>query len=672
MTMTATYSPDDNKLRLYSPTRLDAATYERVKAAGFAYAPRQQLFVAPMWTPNREDLLIELCGEIGDEDTSLVERAEERADRFDDYSDKRERDANAARKGVEAISGRFEFGQPILVGHHSERKARKDAERMESGMRRAVKMWETSQYWQDRAAGALAHAKYKERADVRARRIKGIEADKRKQEKHIAEAAKLLKFWDLEGLTMEQALKLANLSHVYRRYPLAEFPRVPPASQYEGEMSLWSALNDGVITVEQARAQCLKNYPRSIAWHERWLAHFENRLAYERAMLAEQGGLASDRFDIQVGGSVLVRGEWLTVMRVNKAGGRISSVSTNARYVRVRSIEEVQDYRAPAPELAEKVKSVTKVAPIANYPGEGFVHLTQAAYDAIYEGSRCYRPIAATDTTARHRVRFAMGTHVLKGEKDWNKLHRWVPVFITDAKRKDAPTLESLPAVPDVEIPKPQRVEPRTVAAAADEPKAGAEFAQMREQLREGIKVVSAPQLFPTPAELAERVVDLAGIMDGDRVLEPSAGTGRLIDALRATGKSMHIVAVEVNLSLSRMLAENYQDKPTDVPQEVEVITADFLEPLAIGSFDVVVMNPPFENASDIKHIQQAMKYLKPGGRLVSICANGPRQNAILKPLAEDSGGEWEDLPPDTFKSEGTSVRTALLSIIKSEETVKV
>jgi len=37
-------------------------------------------------------------------------------------------------------------------------------------------------------------------------------------------------------------------------------------------------------------------------------------------------------------------------------------------------------------------------------------------------------------------------------------------------------------------------------------------------------------------------------------------------------------------------------------------------------------MNPPFENGADIKHIQHAMKMLKPGGRLVAICANGPRQ----------------------------------------------
>ena len=33
--MTATYSPEDNKLRLYSDYRLGTETYNQVKAAGF-------------------------------------------------------------------------------------------------------------------------------------------------------------------------------------------------------------------------------------------------------------------------------------------------------------------------------------------------------------------------------------------------------------------------------------------------------------------------------------------------------------------------------------------------------------------------------------------------------------------------------------------------------------
>jgi hypothetical protein len=184
-TYSATYSPEDNKLRLTASSRLDPDLYARVRAAGSIWAPKQGIFVAPMWTPERADLLIELCGEIGDEDTSLVERAEERAERFDGYRDNRQADAESARAAVARLADNIPLGQPILVGHHSERHARKDAARIENGMRKAVQMWDTAEYWKQRAAGALHHAKYKERPDVRARRIKTIEAAQRKAEREL-------------------------------------------------------------------------------------------------------------------------------------------------------------------------------------------------------------------------------------------------------------------------------------------------------------------------------------------------------------------------------------------------------------------------------------------------------------------------------------------------------
>jgi hypothetical protein len=118
MTYTATYSPEDNKLRLYSSTHLDRELYARVRGAGFIYAPKQEFFVAPTWTPEREDLLIELCGEIDDEDTSLVERAEERADRFVDYKDKRISDAERAHEAVSRIADNIPLGHPMLIGQH--------------------------------------------------------------------------------------------------------------------------------------------------------------------------------------------------------------------------------------------------------------------------------------------------------------------------------------------------------------------------------------------------------------------------------------------------------------------------------------------------------------------------------------------------------------------------
>ena len=225
--MQATYSPEDNKLRLYSATRLDRETYERVKAAGFAWAPKQEVFVAPMWTPARADLCIELAGEIGDEDTSLCERAEQRAERFGEYRKKRAADAEAAHAAVDRIASAIPFGQPILAGHHSERRARKDAERIHDGMRRAVSMWETSEYWTRRAAGAIQAARYKERADVRHRRIKGLESDQRKRQKLTDEANAMLKLWatliEQGGLKLKDgslsslrdgALFIANHSHI--------------------------------------------------------------------------------------------------------------------------------------------------------------------------------------------------------------------------------------------------------------------------------------------------------------------------------------------------------------------------------------------------------------------------------------------------------------------------
>ena len=289
---TATYSPEDNKPRLYPACRLDAETYARVKGAGFSWAAKQGLFVAPMWTPARYDLLIELCGEVGDEDTSLVERAEERAERFEEYSDKRLADATTVAENVQRMTDGIPLGQPILVGHHSQRKAEKEKERIESGMRKAVKLWETSKYWEDRAAGALHHAKYKEKPDVRARRIKKIEAELRSYQRTRKEAETKLAFWSGNNITLEQAKSFAGCHSFYlprKETDKPDFPHRPSA---------YNCLTNehpnlyGPRTLQEVIDAARTLYPISIAHAQRWIDHCENRLAYEKAMLAEQGASA--------------------------------------------------------------------------------------------------------------------------------------------------------------------------------------------------------------------------------------------------------------------------------------------------------------------------------------------------------------------------------------------
>lgn len=654
-TYTATYSPEDNKLRLYSSSRLDKELYTQVRAMGFIYAPKQQLFVAPMWTPAREDFLLNLCGEIGDEDTSLVERAEDRADRFDGYQDNRMKDAVAAREQVESIAKRFEFGQPILVGHHSERRARKDAEKIQNGMRKAVSMWDAADYWKGRAAGALAHAKYKELPAVRARRIKGLEADLRKQEKNKAEAERYLKMWSMPGLTVELAKKIANFDHVHFRFTLEAYPRDLPKSQYEGSQSLWGALDDGIIDAAQAAALAIPFHQRAIAWANRWIGHYNNRLTYEKAMLQEQGGLAADKFNIVVGGQVKIDGRWLIVNRINRKAEKIVSVTVFAEFCPVRSIEEITDYKEPSAEDTKKVKAAVTLPKLTNYPGEGFVTITKAEWEGCSSDYKGTEVFPETATTGRHRVR-KMSNSSLPAESRKDKKWGYTNVYVSDMKRvdppqktPDAPAEETEePTLPPVELPDPRPVYQAPVQT---------EFDLMREQLKQGVQVVSAPQLFPTPPLLAARMADEADLSEGQTVLEPSAGTGNILRAIsQATGGKVHIKAVEINYDLCEVLrARGSAD---------DVIHRDFMEcKNELGQFDRILMNPPFTNAQDVSHIQHAFTMLKPGGLLVAICMDGSKQKSALLPLVEKTGGIWEPLPAGSFSESGTQVNTVMLTL---------
>lgn len=665
---TATYSPEDNKLRLYPRARLDPETYARVKAAGFTWAPKQELFVAPMWTPQREDLALELAGGvIEDEDTPAEERAAQRAGRFAEYSQKRTADAKRETARADEISERFYMGQPILVGHHSERQARKAQERMHAAMARAVNLWDTADYWQSRAAGALAAARYKERPEVRARRIKGLESDQRKHTKEREEATRMIAAWEkIRAMGNDPDAQLATA----RRFAGSiAYGGVHVATRDGERYAGWTAYDVlqpddrrykacPSMTPDECAAAAIPAYERLIAWADRWLAHIGNRLAYERAMLAEDGGLVLDRItgEIEIGGQALVGNAWLVITRINRgAGGAIVSLTVQARRGATVGIEAVKDYRAPTAEVAAKVKAVMASPPLANYPGEGIHEITQAQWDRIPKDYRGTRIIEATDTMARHRRRSALGAYVLPRGSNDTARHSLVPVFITDAKvtrpAASAPDAEPV-KLPPAELDGPPRV-------ARAEPPADP-HAEKVKAMRAAVKagpapVIAVPQLFPTPPALAARMVQAINVQPWHRVLEPSAGTGHLLRALPAGAE---VMAVEINHALAEAL------NPT-LPRQARVIGADFLDcapeagGFTLGKFDRIVMNPPFKDGADITHIAHALQFLADGGRLVAICANGPRQNAKLRPMATT----WEVLPDDTFRDQGTTVRTVMLTI---------
>lgn len=95
------------------------------------------------------------------------------------------------------------------------------------------------------------------------------------------------------------------------------------------------------------------------------------------------------------------------------------------------------------------------------------------------------------------------------------------------------------------------------------------------------------------------------------------------------------------------------------------------------GRFDRIVMNPPFADGQDVKHVIHAYGLLSEGGRLVSIMSPSWRFNSASKfvafrewldILAADGRLTVEDLPAGTFKESGTDIATVIVALQKSHK----
>lgn len=338
MSHTATYSPEDNKLRIYPRgVRLDdelGDDYASFKAAGYKWAAKQECFVCPRWSPAAEDWALDLAGEIGDEDYGASERAADRAERFGDYRDKRRDEAHDH-------ADTFAAG-PDAFGHQSRARAERQAARHDRHRHRALSQWSKAEYWQQRTAGVIAHALYRARPDVRRGRILTLESEQRIHAKRIAESCARWDAWkrvaaqEDASKAFEWAYALANSGACYLDF---QHPRLPD----DRKRSLYSLLTHPVdpITGHEAAALYLAEVSdprREGSYSARWTAHFELRLSYERAMLENEGGSAA-AVEMEVGGFIRagrrtgsvftdVPGGWMQIHGITKspATGRVSSV----------------------------------------------------------------------------------------------------------------------------------------------------------------------------------------------------------------------------------------------------------------------------------------------------------------------------------------------------------
>lgn len=160
-------------------------------------------------------------------------------------------------------------------------------------------------------------------------------------------------------------------------------------------------------------------------------------------------------------------------------------------------------------------------------------------------------------------------------------------------------------------------------------------------------------QAFYTPPELADLVAEYADVQRGETVLEPSAGAGALVDAVRRYCPDVgEITTVDID------------------PAVQATIVGDFLK-LAdyINVHDVVVMNPPFAKGQAVAHVKVALPCAR--RRLVAIMPPTWQTSArkadceLVNMLENCRAYSVVTLPEGAFKASGTMVRTVLLVVDK-------
>lgn len=117
-------------------------------------------------------------------------------------------------------------------------------------------------------------------------------------------------------------------------------------------------------------------------------------------------------------------------------------------------------------------------------------------------------------------------------------------------------------------------------------------------------------QYYPTPANLIERLLDKINFSHVKNILEPSAGTGHIIDAIEklySRQRSYEIQCIEVNKERQATLkGKGYK-----------IIWDDFLTFNTLFQYSTIVMNPPF--ADGAQHLLKALSICAPGGQIACI-----------------------------------------------------
>lgn len=115
------------------------------------------------------------------------------------------------------------------------------------------------------------------------------------------------------------------------------------------------------------------------------------------------------------------------------------------------------------------------------------------------------------------------------------------------------------------------------------------------------------PDFYPTPKEVIEQMM-MGEDVTGKIILEPSAGSGNIVDWLKENGAA-EVIACENDPHCRKLLA----DKCRLVADDFLTVTSE-----QVSHVDMIVMNPPFSKGAE--HILHAFEIAPPGCTVIALC----------------------------------------------------
>ena len=175
-------------------------------------------------------------------------------------------------------------------------------------------------------------------------------------------------------------------------------------------------------------------------------------------------------------------------------------------------------------------------------------------------------------------------------------------------------------------------------------------------------------QFYETTEKDAAFLASLANLQSGDVVLEPSAGHGRLLATFPGDVSAIVVEFLQENYEV---LVEKHRNGEFRA-KEITFYHGDFLAVNGL-KYNKVVMNPPFSNFQDLRHVVHAYSMLEVGGTLVAIIGS----NSMIRSQYNKEAGEYVKilrtaksfelipLPSCSFVESGTTVDTVIIKLVK-------